>query len=320
MNTNDAKTSADITVPVARPESSPATELDLSHLDESAKKLLYEPLSRKLEAIFEDKFILHRQATNVLSTFKQALARPKCERPSCYLLVGGAGSGKTGLMHKLFSDLGGDVADRVGTAESMPILIVETPGRATEPRLVLAISRALKMPVITENQSRKVTDIILRKLSQKRVRMVVFLEFDHFAPVPEQEREVAFHFIKNITNEGISVVGVGTQKSCELVLKDEQLTSRLRPLYLQGFANDQEYVNFVGTLESFYPFPRAGFLWRDHIGEIYRRTHGVVGETVMLLNEAAAWALCNGRPSLDREAIDGCKFVEPLAPLRSTKK
>lgn len=287
--------------------------LCLDHLNESAQRLIKESIDTKIAAVFADKFILHPQAKNILSVLKRTLAKPESERPSGFVIIGPSSSGKTGIVNKLYRDLGGDPANRVGASDRMPILVVEMPPRATEPRVVLAMARALRLPVVTESQSRKVTDIILRKLKERHVRMVVFLEFDHVEPISAQERSVVFHLIKNITNEGISIVGAGTQKCVELILEDEQITSRLRPLYLHGFPKDQTFVDFVATLESFYPFPEPSYISRDHLDFVFKRTQGVAGEVVALLNEAAAWALRNGRNTIDREALTHCDFIEGLS-------
>jgi hypothetical protein len=302
----------------ADPNSGPADPL--AHLNNSARQLLHAELPQKLEAVFRDKTIIHAQVKEVLSILKRTLEKPVCQRPSCFLVIGSANTGKTWLADKLFNDLGGDAAKRSGANDRMPLLIVETPARPTEPRIVLSLARAMGLPVVTENESRKVSDLILRKLRERRVRMVMLLEFDNIETLPTQERLVAFHFLKNITNQGISIVPLGTQTCVEYVLEDEQLKSRLRPLYLRGLARDKDYTDFVATLESHYPFPKPGFVWRDHVDKIFERTRGLIGETIMLLNEAAAWALRNGRPSIDAESLEKCDFRDQLTPLPGAKK
>ena len=305
--------------PIAPSIDHPAEFVCLDHLNESAQRLFNKSIDAKIIAVFEDKFILHPQAQKILSILKRTLAKPESERPAGHMIIGPSSSGKTGIINKLYRDLGGDPANRVGASERMPILVVEMPPRATEPRVMLAMARALRLPVLTENESRKVTDIILRKLKERHVRMVVFLEFDHIGPIGAMERAVVFHLIKNITNEGISIVGAGTQKCVELILEDEQITSRLRPLYLHGFPKDQTFVNFVATLETFYPFPEPSYISRDHLDYVFQRTQGVAGEVVALLNEAAAWALRNGRNVIDQEALTDCDFIEGLSHSRCGK-
>ena len=289
------------------------------HLSRQAQIALNLSIDERLQLVFSDKFVLHPQARRILGILKLAIGKPLSERPASFLIVGASGTGKTSLIHRFYRDLGGDSATRFGASERMPIVVVEMPPRSTEPRVVLAIARSLRLPVVSERETRKVTDIILRKLKERGVRMVIFLEFDHLGTIAEQERQVVFHLLKNITNEGISVVGAGSQECVEYVLEDEQLTSRLRPLYLHGFPKDQSLADFVATLETFYPLPEASALWRDHLDLIFARTNGVAGEIVYLLNEAAAWSIRNGHSCIQLDAIVNCDYIERLAALSPSK-
>lgn len=71
-------------------------------------------------------------------------------------------------------------------------------------------------------------------------------------------------------------------------------------------------------MESFYPFPERSFLAAEPLSSvIFARTKGVVGETVVLLNEAAAWALRQNRAKIDELALKSCAYTEPLIPIRA---
>lgn len=289
-------------------------------LQESAQSLLDKDLSAKLEGLFQDKFVVHALVKDTLSTLKESLQRPRVERPVCWLIIGPVNSGKSALVHRLQRDLGGDAERKVGAINELPLLVIEVPSRPTEPRLNLAIARALRMPVASEHESRRISDTILRNLIQRKVRMIVFVEMDHFEPLQEDEQTVVFDFIKNITNEGIVVVGVGTEDCRKAIENHKALASRFRPRFLTGFAQGPEFCDFLTTLESFYPFPSRSFLESDNLRTaIFRRTNGVVGEVVLLLNEAAAWALREGRPCIDEHALTKCAYTESLLPSSKRK-
>lgn len=303
--------------PAPGAESSPEP---LPHLGPRARRLLNAPLEERLRAVAEDKWVLHNGAKRILRILKQTLAQPLSERPRDFAVIGPTNTGKTATLNCFYRDLGGDPADRVGSSERTPILLVELTGRSTEPRTLLAMARSLRLPVVNERQSREVSDLILRKVKERRVRMVVFLELDHIGPIGKQERSVVFHMMKNITNEGISIVAAGTERCIEYLKEDEQIDSRLRPLYLQGFANNDEYRDFLATLETFYPLPQPSFLWRDYADAIFKKTSGVTGEIVYLLNEAAAWTLREGRTCIDDEALGKCDYIEAISPAQLGKK
>lgn len=282
-------------------------------LEPAAQALLDADLPAKIEHVFSDKFVLYPLARDTLSVLKDSLGRPKVERPVCWLIVAPVSSGKSALVHRLQRDLGGDAEHKVGAINEMPLLVIEVPSRPTEPRLNLAVARALHMPIASEKESSRISDIILRTLKQRKVRMVVFVEMDHFEPLPDAEQTVVFDFIKNITNEGIVVVGLGTQKCVGTIGKNEALASRFRPKYLTGFAFDASFADFLVTMETYYPFPVRSNLDAEPLCSlIFDRTRGVVGEITQLLNEAAAWALRQGRSCIDKTALESCAYIEPL--------
>lgn len=291
-------------------------EAHLKSLQPNAIAALDAPLGRRIEVTFTDKFILYEDAKIALSILKSALDRPRCERPPGYALVAPSNGGKTALINRLNRDLGGDAAKRAGVHDRMRLLIVKLFARATEPRMALSVARAIGLPCAPGRMSREVSDIIVRELVAKDVKMVVFLEFDNVAPLPKPERQVVFDFVKGITNEGIIVVVVGTEETIELVREEEELVTRLRPLRLHGFARDAAFQSFLRTLETFYPLAQPSYLWRDYYQEIHRRTGGVLGEVVMLVNEAAAWAMRNGRTSIDAESLTQCAYIAPITTVR----
>lgn len=270
-------------------------------------------LEERLRLIVADKFILYEGAKDILSILKDLLARPVSERPPCYLLTGPSNSGKTGLINRYRRDLGGESSTKVGVHDLVPLLIVPLPARPTDPRIALAIARRVNVPVFTRQPSREVSDLILRELGKRETRVLVLLEFDNLEPLSDQERKISFDFIKDFTNQGISVIGVGTEKSVQLISKDDELNTRLRPLRLKGFACDKEFGSFLATLETFYPFGSPSYLPR-FAADIHGRTRGVLGEVVLLVNEAAVWAAKNGKSYIDGEALKKCNYIAPARP------
>lgn len=267
--------------------------------------------------VFSDKSIVHDEMKPMLALIKDALARPRCEKPCGYALLAPAGYGKTGLVNKARRDMGGDPSRKAGVHDRTPMLVGELPSRPTEPRVGLALARACGLPVLDGPQG--ITDAIIRVLLKREVKLLVLLEFDNIAPLPPKEREVTYDFVRAIINVGIVVVAVGTELTANLISEDEELATRLRPVRLKGFAFDDHFRSFLRTLEAHYPLPQPSYLWRDFDREIYKRTGGVLGEIVMLANEAAAWAIRNERLAIDAEALQRCNYFPPLVRPQGTK-
>jgi hypothetical protein len=185
----------------------------------------------------------------------------------------------------------------------MPVVLVEMPPRATEPRVCLSIARALGLAGYG-SKARHVTDNVYRALVAKKVRVLVLIEFQHVSPLPKFERQVVLDLVKGISNHGISVIAVGTEEARNNLAEDEQVANRMRVIRLKGFANNLEFRSFLHSLEPYYPLPKpSGLSSPELAAEIYSRTNGITGEVVALCDAAAAWAIRNKKPCIDKAAL-----------------
>lgn len=296
-------------------ESNNATGSDaqqhLLRLRPEALAALHASVEDRVRLCREDKFILYTDAKNALSKLKDLLSWPCCERPPGYLLSAPCDYGKTALVNRMLRDLGGDAAVKPGVHDIIQLLVLSLCSRPTDVRIAMVIARVLKMPVFAGRESREIGDIVLREVKKRGIRVMVLQEFNNLAALPKNELEVAFDFIKDLTNLGISIVAVGTEISVNLVANDEEIASRLRPIRLGGFAPDQEFVDFLATLETFYPLPEASTL-PNFAEEVYRRTRGVIGDVVRLTNDAAVWSIRNNRRCIASDAFVASAFVDRL--------
>jgi hypothetical protein len=286
---------------VATEPETPEISADYPHLFRSTAAMLDRPLEERTLMIHQDKFIMHTAARSALAAMKNIYNRPKnVVRPPCLAVIGNSNEGKTALVERFYADMTGEPPRRLGPndgfqpgRDKMPIVLVEMPPRATEPRVCLAIARALNLTSYgTATKSRMVTDKVMRALVSKQVQMLILIEFQHVHPNPTSERLVVYDLIKGISNHGISVVAVGTENARLCLGEDEQVANRMRVVRLQSFAHNQEFRDFLHSLEFYYPLPKASGLGTSVMAkEIYARTNGIVGEVVAFCNGAAEFAL-----------------------------
>lgn len=284
------------------------------HLFKTTAMLLNEPVEDRVRFVHEDKFIMHANVKKVLGAMKEIYHRPKAVvRPPCLAVIGNSNEGKSAVAKRFFRDLGGDPARFFGIHDEMPVVLVEMPPRATEPRVCLAIARALGLTAYgNAAKSRMVTDNVMRALVAKKVQMLMLIELQHVEPLPESERQVVYDLIKGISNHGISVVGIGTEEARICVAEDEQVANRMRIVRLTSFAHDQEFRDFLHSLQYYYPLPKASNLGSDAMAkEIYSRTNGVVGEVVALCNSAAAYAIKHKRECIDLPVLKAAALLPP---------
>jgi alpha-D-ribose 1-methylphosphonate 5-triphosphate synthase subunit PhnL len=279
---------------------------DYPHLFNETVAFLEQPIEERIRYVYRDKFILHANAKKVLGAMKDIYNRPKdVVRPPCLAVIGNSNEGKSAVAKRFFNDLGGDAARFFGVHDEMPVVTVEMPSRSTEPRVCLAIARALGLTAYgSATKSRMVTDNVMRALVAKKVQMLILSEFQHIMPLPAPERQVVYDFIKGITNHGISVVGIGTEEARLCMAHDPQIANRMRVVRLNSFANDRGFFDFLHSLEYFYPLPKPSGLGAEAMAkEIYSRTNGITGEVVSLCNSAAAYAIRKKLPCIDLDTL-----------------
>lgn len=292
----------------------PSISKEYPHLYAETAALFESPAKEQVRFVHADKFVMHETAKTVLSAMKDIYHRPKnVVRPPCLAVIGNSNEGKSAVAKRFFHDLGGDPARFFGVHDVMPVVLVDMPSRATEPRVCLAIARALGLTAYgSATKSRMVTDNVMRALVAKKVQMLVLMEFQHVKPLPPPERQVVYDLIKGISNHGISIVGIGTEDARICMAEDEQIANRMRVTRLTSFANDQNFRDFLHTLEHHYPLPEPSGLGKMTMAnEIYNRTNGITGEVVSLCNSAAAYAIREGLPCIDLKVLKAAALLPP---------
>lgn len=284
------------------------------HLLIATAQMLGKSVEERIQYIMMDKFVLHDAAKRVLSAMKEVYVLPKGIRPPCLAIIGGSNGGKSATTQRFLRDYGADFRSYQLDMAEIPILCVEMPPRATEPRICLAIARALGLTGYSNVKSRVVSDNVYRALKQKGVKLVIFNEAQHSLHIPRVERNVVCDFLKGVSNLGISVIAVGTEDALTLFAEDEQVSNRMRVERLMPFSNNSwSFRDFLHALEAHYPLPERSDLGSKHMAEeIYKRTLGTTGEVVMLCNAAAMLAVQKGAQCIDL-ALLRSTFVRPMA-------
>ena len=288
-------------------------DAEYPHLKTETAAMLTRPIAERVTWINSDRFILHANAKAVLTAMKEVYNRPIGIRPACLAVIGGTNEGKTAVANRFLRDLGGDAVKIFGNHDEMPVVMVEMPPRSTEPRLCLAIARSLGLTGYANSKSRLVSDHVYRALVAKKVRVLILMEFQHISPLPKFERQIVLDMVKGISNLGVHVFAVGTDEAQTRLAEDEQVSNRMRVVRVNGFKEGEDLMNFLLSLESFYPLPKPSELWdKRTMAKIYKRTNGVTGEVIALCNAAAVWAGKNTKECIAAEAFENA-FLPPPA-------
>lgn len=282
-----------------------AAETIYPHLMSEAARLIDASVYEKCRHILKDRCIYYPRFQCALDLINDIMGRPNGVRPGCLAVLGPANAGKSTLALAVQKEHGKPAGVfSLGNGGSHPLLVVEMPTRSTEPRICLAMARAMGLAGYGTSRSRVVSDNVFRGLEAQQVKMVIFNEAQHLDHLNSLERRIALDLIKSITNHAINVVLIGTESLEAALGQDPQITSRMRVFRMMPLSRGKELQNFVSALESCFPLPEQSNLADPKLSEfIYERTTGMVGDVVEFCNTAAIYAVRNGRSCIDIEVL-----------------
>jgi hypothetical protein len=115
----------------------------------------------------------------------------------------------------------------------------------------------------------------------------------------------AMNSIKYIMNEvRRPVVVAGTAEVLTAVSSDPQISSRLRPLPLPRFDDDEVFQEMLAGFEMLIPLRKASELDSAAMSQlIYEHTDGIVGHVSDLLNKSAILAIKDGVEQITEDLI-----------------
>lgn len=236
--------------------------------------------------------------------------------PSCIMLFGQQGTGKSKFLHQYEADhpprrVGGTIVRPVLYASllsnSTPIrvakiilrrLFFEQPGHLKEPTLSEREQKALR--VFTSGDEPELTIRVKQQLLAQRVEVVLSDEFQHLAE-RGQEKSVgkAADWVKELVKDtGVPFVMAGMPSVSLLVTTNKQLNDITKyPLELSFFTYNSEpeklaFKDFVARLELEFPFNReAGFARKQIVPALFNATGGSVRQLKRMLTDAAFHAI-----------------------------
>lgn len=128
--------------------------------------------------------------------------------------------------------------------------------------------------------------------------------------------------IKYLANElRRPIVAAGTAEALNAINTDPQISSRLRPMILKRFTDDEEFALLLAGFELMLPLRLPSDLAFGD-GElsslIYSLTYGVVGHVSDLLNRASVFAIENGIDRITAEVLHEVEWgVESTESLKA---
>lgn len=284
--------------------------IEFAHLTPEAAAMLTAANKIKRTHILEIPFIRHKVAEDMIRRLEEIYEAPLTFRPHCMAIIGETSVGKTSIIREFKARV--EEADRPSAAK-VPVVITQAPSPCSAPGIEMNIARSLRLNFGRALTPRQISVLVSESLRNLKTRMLIIDEAHNLEPLDKPEQKTIFNMLKNMSNDGIHIVLVGT-KFLETILNqgEEQIFSRFRPAQLEAFANDEdgEYLSLLASLESDFPLRQPSNLKDSPKKEyIFEITRGVPGEIIMLCAFAALHAIAGSKDCIELDSLTNCNYT-----------
>jgi hypothetical protein len=276
----------------------------------------------RLSYMLQPRWFAYGEAEAILERLEDLLAHPPSHRMPGIQILGDSNNGKTALGREFVRRHPWD-DNPDGEAVRVPVVRIEMPPNPDEMRLYEEILLSLRQPLRSKDSVAEKSRQVRANLSVAQCRMLMIDEFQHTLGPRNDRRRILIDTIKYLSNTlQIPIVTLGTAEAQVAVSRDEQLSNRLSPTWLNPWKRDGEYKRLLASFESVLPLREKTRLQSRELGGlIHDLSEGLIGETRDLICRAVGVALKTGKEHLDEELIRNLDWIKPSRrkdrPIRS---
>lgn len=245
----------------------------------------------RIDYIGKDRFIAHRRASEILDELGALCQLDDAIRPQGRLLIGHSLMGKSTLVNELLrrhsaSDNPG------GDAAIVPVVSIQLPESAKEgvyPEILGSFNAKLPKSAKAHDVRHATVDFLQRI----GMRVLLIDEFHNILEGSALAQRKGLNSVKYLMNRlRRPVVVIGTSDLINAIERDRQISSRLKPIVLPRFKDDQDFQELLAGFEMVLPLRKPSNLQAPELSTlIYVHTLGILGDVADILNEAAKIAI-----------------------------
>ncbi|HHM4860539.1 TPA: TniB family NTP-binding protein [Pseudomonas aeruginosa] len=261
-------------------------------------------IKKRIVDIHRDIWIECPQAIKILnSIFAMLEARGRTTAP-CMLIYGAGGSGKTTIVNQL---------KKKNKALGLPfafLSLAENPGNVKFRQLIL---EGIGIPSrITQGKGFFERDVA-NYIHSQGIRALVVDEFHEALLVTRSEQLKNLSLLKKLTGDpfNLMIVVFGTHSARNALQCDDQLARRFDIQELAPWGLNEDFRNFVATLEHSLKLGKPSNLHHeDTLRHIHFLSKGTMDYVVRIVKTAAIYAVINGKEQITKELIEKA-FLDP---------
>jgi len=286
----------------------------IQSLPDSVREMVGKPDDERLHFIREQKFIRYRKAETVLKRMQELMDEPKKERMPALLLLGDSGNGKTSIARKfvqMHTIAPCDPNDYLEDEGDLPVLFVQAPIGPNASDLYDNILRSLDVPARKDSKSVKEGQIVhyFRVLN---VRMMIVDEIHNILSGTVPKKKEFMNALKNLSNLlQIPIVLIGIKDALNAVNTDLQIRSRFKPIMLNKWGFDKEYLILLKSIEMTIPLKKPSMIYRDEkfARAILDKSNGLFGEIMGIVSALAKEAVISGREKMEYDMLKSLDYA-----------
>lgn len=271
--------------------------------------------------IFKQRWINYPKATEILKNLEMLLRLPKSDRMQSLLIMGEPNSGKTTLAKKFVKQhpayLETATDEQFGTTIEIvvrPVIMVQSPHVPHEKTLYYNILDQLNLPYRKSTRSEYLKQTVIHAMVDMKVQVLILDEI-HFLldGSPLKQREF-LNLIRYISNQAqVSIVALGTDEASYAIKAERQLDTRFDTLNIPRWECNVDFLRLLATIEKFFPFSEPSNLASKAMSqEIFRMSHGVLGEVIKITRLAAMRAIENDESSISLARLKSLNYKSPF--------
>lgn len=282
------------------------------HLTPTAIKRLSLPAEKRIQSIYEPRWLGYPHALKILSELDRLHRAPRKNRQPGMLLFGDTNNGKSMIINR-FAEKYNSIDDPEEHLAQIPVLLTQAPPKADETRFYENILDSLMIPYRRTGGAGEKQFQVIQALKNSTIRTMVIDEFSNVLAGTNDKRRQFLNAIKNISNElQVNIIGVGTHEARNAIRSDPQLTNRLPPCELPKWFFDNSFRRLLLSFEQVLPLKLPSNLaGKDLSQKLYVMCEGIIGELSNLLELSAEEAIRCGKEKIDPEILANINWIAP---------
>jgi type II secretory pathway predicted ATPase ExeA len=250
--------------------------------------------------------IKHIEFRKVIDVVSECHKSSKIGCPSNLLLTGSSGTGKSTLL----SFYKNNYLEKYNGDSVFPILYLKSPLQA-KPR-ELAISLLEQMDVNYRNNLylSSMTNKVVESITQLGIELIMLDDIEHlFDTTSLRIHSDSVEWLRMLfDNLQISVILSGLEISNRLLLHNTAFASRILSRVTLSPLDEDEYVLFLQTIDSYLPFSEKSWLTEQVIDKLYLTSGGLPGYSKEIIIKATSLAFDEDRFT-DWHIIKTCNLL-----------